>query len=131
MSVLSPATTSSSAPPPPQAFPKFDAKNFQSLPSLPLPINPHLSFVLRSNPNARLCCLHAALSPQPPPESDPPPEKDLVRPKGIFASFSRLQDRVQIFLAVLFWMSLFFWSSAWDGRNNGRGRPNKGSLFRR
>uniref|UniRef100_A0A2P2PNA9 Uncharacterized protein n=1 Tax=Rhizophora mucronata TaxID=61149 RepID=A0A2P2PNA9_RHIMU len=47
------------------------------------------------------------------------------------ASISRFQDRVQIFMAVLFWMSLFFWSSAWDGRNRGHGRPNKGSRFRR
>uniref|UniRef100_A0A7N2LMR0 Uncharacterized protein n=1 Tax=Quercus lobata TaxID=97700 RepID=A0A7N2LMR0_QUELO len=46
---------------------------------------------------------------------------------GLAASLSKFQDRVQIFLAVLFWMSLFFWASAWDGRD----RPNKGSRFRR
>lgn len=45
----------------------------------------------------------------------------------IATSLSKIQDRVQIFFAVLFWMSLFFWASAWDGRN----RPNKGSRFRR
>ncbi|KAJ6947488.1 hypothetical protein NC651_002009 [Populus alba x Populus x berolinensis] len=47
------------------------------------------------------------------------------------ATLSQLQDRVQIFLAVLFWMSLFFWASIWDGKNNGRGRLNKGSRFKR
>ncbi|KAF2299675.1 hypothetical protein GH714_002333 [Hevea brasiliensis] len=46
-----------------------------------------------------------------------------------FGTLSRLQDRVQIFLAVLFWMSLFFWASAWDGRNNG-GRSNKDPIRR-
>ncbi|KAJ6715258.1 TRANSMEMBRANE PROTEIN [Salix viminalis] len=50
---------------------------------------------------------------------------------GIAATLSRLQDRVQIFLAVLFWMSLFFWASVWDGKNNGKGRLNKGSRPKR
>ncbi|KAM3747837.1 hypothetical protein ACB098_05G065200 [Castanea mollissima] len=62
---------------------------------------------------------HASATPGPPPDSDPP--------TGLAASLSKFQDRVQIFLAVLFWMSLFFWASAWDGRD----RPNKGSRFRR
>lgn len=39
------------------------------------------------------------------------------------------KDTLQIFFAVLFWMSLFFWSCAWDRGNNGR--PNKGSRFRK
>ncbi|KAJ9190033.1 hypothetical protein P3X46_001270 [Hevea brasiliensis] len=130
MAILSPATTARSAQPPPQAFPKLNAKNYQS-PSL-IPINSQFQFLsLRSNSNSHPCRLHAALSPQPAPQSDPPPEKDPVRPRGIFGTLSRLQDRVQIFLAVLFWMSLFFWASAWDGRNNGGGRSNKGSRFRR
>lgn len=34
---------------------------------------------------------------------------------------SRLQDRIRIFFAVLFWMALFFWGSAWDGNNNSGG----------
>jgi len=46
---------------------------------------------------------------------------------GVAASLSKFQDRVQIFFAVLFWMTLFFWASAWDGRN----RPNNGSKFRK
>jgi len=45
----------------------------------------------------------------------------------VATSLSKIQDRIQIFFAVLFWMSLFFWASAWDGRN----RPDKGSRFRR
>ncbi|KAH8520888.1 hypothetical protein Peur_039670 [Populus x canadensis] len=81
-----------------------------------------------TSPTTRLRRCHAALSPLPPPQSDPPPGKD---PQGIAATLSRLQDRVQIFLAVLFWMSLFFWASVWDGKNNGRGRLNKGSRFKR
>ncbi|GMY34033.1 hypothetical protein FCV25MIE_29275 [Fagus crenata] len=68
-----------------------------------------------------------AVNPGPPPDSDPPPQNDPVHLTGPVASLSKFQDRVQIFLAVLFWMSLFFWASAWDGRN----RPNKGSPFRR
>ncbi|KAK4837736.1 hypothetical protein QYF36_008034 [Acer negundo] len=59
-----------------------------------------------------------------PPQFDPPPENDSSLIKG----FSRIQDRVRIFLAVLFWMSLFFWASVWDKSNGG---PKKGSRFRR
>ncbi|OAY52814.1 uncharacterized protein LOC110613554 [Manihot esculenta] len=123
MAILYPATFAGFA---------HHAKNFPSLLSPRFPINFHLQFLpLRSNPHAHVRRLHAALSPQPPPQSDPPPEMDPVRPKGMFGTLSGLQDRVQIFLAVLFWMSLFFWSSAWGGRNNGSGRPNKGSRFRK
>ncbi|CBI36319.3 probable methyltransferase PMT11 [Vitis vinifera] len=68
-------------------------------------------------------------SPPPPPESDPPPQNDPVPLTGLVATFSRFQDSIQIFFAVLFWLSLFFWASAWDGRNGGR--PNKGSRLRR
>ncbi|XP_062089858.1 uncharacterized protein LOC133796385 [Humulus lupulus] len=63
--------------------------------------------------------------PPSPPESDPTPGPPRI--KGLAASFSKFQDRMQIFFAVLFWMSLFFWTCAWDERN----RPNKGSRFRR
>ncbi|KAK7294090.1 hypothetical protein RJT34_16973 [Clitoria ternatea] len=67
-----------------------------------------------------------AAAPGPPPS---PPENDSTRLQeaDVAASLSKIQDRIQIFFAVLFWMSLFFWASAWDGRN----RPNKGSRFRR
>ncbi|KAG5026100.1 hypothetical protein GLYMA_08G212200v4 [Glycine max] len=74
----------------------------------------------------RLPRCHAA-SPGPP---LPPSENDSSRHlKGadVATSLSKIQDRIQIFFAVLFWMSLFFWASAWDGRN----RPDKGSRFRR
>jgi hypothetical protein len=40
-------------------------------------------------------------------------------------SLSKLQDRVRIFFAVLFWMSLFFWGSAWDGPNNSGGKKRQ------
>ncbi|RDX63537.1 hypothetical protein CR513_58028, partial [Mucuna pruriens] len=67
-----------------------------------------------------------AASPGPP---LPPSGNDSRHLKGadVATSLSKIQDRIQIFFAVLFWMSLFFWASAWDGRN----RPNKGSRFRR
>ncbi|XP_027344661.1 uncharacterized protein LOC113857115 isoform X2 [Abrus precatorius] len=65
-----------------------------------------------------------AASPGPPP---PPPGNDSRHYRDLAASLSKIQDRIQIFFAVLFWMSLFFWASASDGRN----RPNKGSKFRR
>ncbi|XP_029129290.1 uncharacterized protein LOC114914921 [Cajanus cajan] len=67
-----------------------------------------------------------AASPGPP---LPPSGNDSKHLKGadVATSLSNIQDRIQIFFAVLFWMSLFFWASAWDGRN----RPNKGSGFRK
>ncbi|KAE9584557.1 hypothetical protein Lalb_Chr25g0279351 [Lupinus albus] len=63
----------------------------------------------------------------PPHQTDPPPGNHSEHLQDLAASLSEIQDRVQIFFAVLFWMSLFFWYSAWDGRN----RPNNGSRFRR
>ncbi|GMI78107.1 hypothetical protein HRI_001480000 [Hibiscus trionum] len=51
------------------------------------------------------------------------------RGTGLVGKLSRFQDRARIFFAVLFWMSLFFWYSALDGRNSDK--PNKGSRFRR
>ncbi|XVF26582.1 hypothetical protein REPUB_Repub14bG0030100 [Reevesia pubescens] len=85
---------------------------------------PSLPVQLRSNSNTRLPrSLSAGPRPPSPPEAGPP------RPPGFIGKLSRFQDRAQIFFAVLFWMSLFFWSSAWDGRNSGG--PNKGSRFRR
>ncbi|PIN22031.1 hypothetical protein CDL12_05250 [Handroanthus impetiginosus] len=63
------------------------------------------------------------------PQSEPPSKKHLPPSSGVTAAFARFQDTLQIFFAVLFWMSLFFWSSAWGGRDGG-GR-NKGSRFRK
>ncbi|KAL4290260.1 hypothetical protein GQ457_14G005460 [Hibiscus cannabinus] len=82
---------------------------------IPLPVR------LRSNSTAHPPrCISAGPRPPSPPDSDPP---------GFVGKLSRFQDRAQIFFAVLFWMSLFFWYSAWDGRNSDK--PNKGSRFRR
>ncbi|KVI06039.1 uncharacterized protein LOC112509444 [Cynara cardunculus var. scolymus] len=70
-----------------------------------------------------------ATSPHPPspPESGPPPGEEEDSDSGSVASLSRFQESVQIFFAVLFWMSLFFWSSVWDGRK--KGRSDKGPRF--
>ncbi|RLN43142.1 uncharacterized protein C2845_PM01G39190 [Panicum miliaceum] len=61
----------------------------------------------------------AAAGPSPPSSSEPPP------PSGWQERLSRLQDRARIFFAVLFWMSLFFWGSAWDGSNNSGGKKRQ------
>lgn len=47
---------------------------------------------------------------------------------GLVGAVTRIQDRVKIFLAVLFWMSLFFWVTVTDGRGKGKGK--KGSRFK-
>ncbi|KAK6148971.1 hypothetical protein DH2020_016496 [Rehmannia glutinosa] len=84
--------------------------------------NLHRSFPFKRNLWSGRC--HATS-----PESEPPSKKSLAPFSGVTASFTRFQDTLQIFFAVLFWMSLFFWSSAWDGGNGGR--RNKGSRFRK
>ncbi|KAF7847561.1 hypothetical protein BT93_L2839 [Corymbia citriodora subsp. variegata] len=89
-------------------------------PSLPSPLSPSA----RPRPHRPL---GAARGQPSPPESGPPPEIGSRGLRSVAASLSRLQDSVQIFFAVLFWMSLFFWASAWDRRN----RPSKGSRSRR
>ncbi|KAK9232249.1 hypothetical protein WN943_022494 [Citrus x changshan-huyou] len=99
----------------------------QSPPTISSPFYPHRPSLplLRktpSRPHLRSCL---AASPGPAPQSNPPPPDDPIQPTG----FSKLQDRIRIFIAVLFWMSLFFWASAFDNRNNGT--PNKGSRFRK
>ncbi|CAI0474542.1 unnamed protein product [Linum tenue] len=73
-----------------------------------------------------------------PPQSDPPPNKEPLTLEGLVEGISGFQERVRIFFAVFVWMSLFFWYSAWDGRNKGGGggggiMPNKRSRspFRR
>ncbi|EOA32893.1 hypothetical protein CARUB_v10016209mg [Capsella rubella] len=47
---------------------------------------------------------------------------------GLVGAVTRIQDRVKIFLAVFFWMSLFFWVTVTDGRGKGKGK--KGSRFK-
>ncbi|WJX48784.1 hypothetical protein P8452_35303 [Trifolium repens] len=108
-------------------FPRF----FSTLSPSPIfSIHPHRPFkplTFSSTSLRPLRCRAAAPDPPPPHNSDPPPGKDSTQLQNVTASLSKFQDRVQIFFAVLFWMSLFFWASAWDGRN----RPNKGSRFRK
>ncbi|KAK3164419.1 hypothetical protein QOZ80_1AG0017820 [Eleusine coracana subsp. coracana] len=62
----------------------------------------------------------AAARPSPPSSEPPPPS-----PHGWQESLTKLQDKVRIFFAVLFWMSLFFWGSAWDGPNNSGGKKQR------
>ncbi|KAH7867343.1 hypothetical protein Vadar_032236 [Vaccinium darrowii] len=89
---------------------------------LPFSFQSHCLSPSNLNPWRSRC---SAVSPRRPPLADPePPSSD-----GPEETFDRLQDTIHIFFAVLFWMSLFLWSSAWDGGNNGR--PNKGSRFGR
>ncbi|KAG2537378.1 guanine nucleotide-binding protein G(s) subunit alpha isoforms XLas-like [Panicum virgatum] len=69
-------------------------------------------------PSPSIRC-RAAAGPSPPSSEPPPP------PSGWQERLSRLQDRARIFFAVLFWMSLFFWGSAWDGSNNSGGKKSQ------
>ncbi|KAL7139959.1 hypothetical protein ABFS83_09G088000 [Erythranthe nasuta] len=95
---------------------------FSPLSSSSSKTNLHRSFPLKRIPWSGRC--HAA-GPQP----EPPSEEQLSPLSGVKTTFTRFQDTLQIFFAVLFWISLFFWSSAWD-RGNG-GRPNNGPRFRK
>ncbi|XP_039034009.1 uncharacterized protein LOC120170011 isoform X2 [Hibiscus syriacus] len=90
-----------------------------SIPPLKLhPLLRSLPVRLRSISTTRAPrCISAAPRPPPPPESDSP---------GLVGKLYRFKDRAWIFFAVLFWLSLFFWYSAWDGRNS-----DKGSRFRK
>ncbi|WZZ29058.1 hypothetical protein YC2023_012459 [Brassica napus] len=54
--------------------------------------------------------------PPSPPTPDPPPPENTTQLEGLVGAVTRVQDRVKIFLAVLFWMSLFFWVTVTDGR---------------
>lgn len=87
----------------------------------------HRSCLLSSSPPTKWSPRCRATSPGPP--STPPPGENPSHSSGLISRFSRVQDTVRIFFAVLFWMSLFFWSCVWDGRNGGR--PKNGSRFRR
>ncbi|KAI3463408.1 hypothetical protein Pfo_020071 [Paulownia fortunei] len=85
-------------------------------------INLHRSFPSKRNSWLGRCQA-ASSPPEPPSKKHPPPYS------GVKASLARFQDTLQIFFAVLFWMSLFLWSCAWDGGDSGR--RNKGSQFRK
>ncbi|XP_015947677.1 uncharacterized protein LOC107472687 isoform X2 [Arachis duranensis] len=88
-------------------------------PSLTPSVHPLSTTVLLRQ--RRFSCRAASPGPPPAPGTDPPPGNDSGMLRDLAASLSKIQDRAQIFFAVLFWVSLFFWASAWDGRN----RPNK------
>ncbi|KAK1364034.1 E3 ubiquitin-protein like [Heracleum sosnowskyi] len=79
-----------------------------------------------SNPNA-WSGTSRATTPSPP--SPPDPDKIPTPPPGDPMTLSRFKDVAQVFVGVLFWMGVFFWASAWDGRDNGK--SDKGSRFRR
>ncbi|KAJ4953016.1 hypothetical protein NE237_029848 [Protea cynaroides] len=126
-----------------QAFPSYtDAASGFSLsrhrslisstlnPKFHSPCHLHLSFPgCTSQPYAFSYRRYSTNPGHPPPESEPPFDNDLMSTAGLDATFSRFQDRVQIFFAVLFWMSLFFGACAWGEKDDGT--PSKGSRFRR
>ncbi|XVE89096.1 hypothetical protein DITRI_Ditri19aG0123000 [Diplodiscus trichospermus] len=97
----------------------FNSKTSESAIFSPrfLPLSPSLAVGLRFSSTRFLRCLPAGPGPPSPPGSD------TSHTPGLAGKLSRFQDRAQIFFAVLFWMSLFFWASASDGRNSGR--PSK------
>ncbi|KAG8388275.1 hypothetical protein BUALT_Bualt02G0108700 [Buddleja alternifolia] len=101
-------------------------------------INLHRSFPYKRNSWSGRC---GATNPQsePPSKENSPPSSDIILVRilsdciyvsGVTSTFARFKDTLQIFFAVLFWMSLFFWSSAWDGGNSS-GKRDKGSRFRK
>uniref|UniRef100_A0A7N0ZU22 Uncharacterized protein n=1 Tax=Kalanchoe fedtschenkoi TaxID=63787 RepID=A0A7N0ZU22_KALFE len=111
---------------------------FYFLPSAVSPLSANLFFAgffsmkrpyLHSSPNLRARFPRCLAATPPPPDSTPSSDPDLVRSSGLDVKFMRLKDTVQIFFAVLFWMSLFFWACVWDDKNSGN--PTKGSRFRR
>ncbi|KAJ4886587.1 Uncharacterized protein Rs2_26335 [Raphanus sativus] len=77
----------------------------------------------------RLRRIAVAGGPPSPPSPDPPPPENTTQLEGLVGAVTRIQDRVKIFLAVLFWMSLFFWVTVTDGRGKG-GKGKKGSRFK-
>ncbi|KAL1564020.1 hypothetical protein AAHA92_06428 [Salvia divinorum] len=90
---------------------------------IPAPVNhrrpqPPKHYCLTTTTNRFLSCCATSSPSEPPPENQIPPSSG-VSPK----------DTLQIFFAVLFWMSLFFWSCAWDRGNSGR--SDKGPRFRK
>ncbi|XP_028791596.1 uncharacterized protein LOC114747435 [Neltuma alba] len=105
------------------AFSNSSNPSFFPIPPRPLfqPLTSHCTMGCHGR------CRAASPRPPPPPRIDPPPGNNPRKLQGLSTSLSKIKDRVQIFFAVLFWMSLFFWASAWNGRN----KPNKGSRRRR
>ncbi|KAK4350248.1 hypothetical protein RND71_029561 [Anisodus tanguticus] len=120
-------STANSVAPPPRCSPSSSNLLFSSfMLNLQSSINHSYSY---PNTSSGRCWATSAGPPSPPQTEPPNNEEDTSSSPGIMASFSKAQDTMRIFFAVLFWMSLFFWYSVWDGKNDGR--PNKGSRFRR
>ncbi|GAB2293622.1 hypothetical protein Dimus_027835 [Dionaea muscipula] len=93
------------------------------------PLHSFIRFPSNRNLTTRHCCSCSPAPPEAPPQPDPPPVKIRKRFAGAAVNFSKFQEGMRIFFAVLFWLSLFFWASAWDGRDNGR--KSKGNRFKR
>ncbi|XP_039063761.1 uncharacterized protein LOC120208601 [Hibiscus syriacus] len=106
------------------SFERFNSDSLQFL-CFPPKFHPHrpsLPIRLCSDSNTRSPrCQSAGPGPPSPPDSNTP------SPPGFVGKLFVFQDQVWIFFAVLFWMSLFFWSPASDGGNSSR--PDKGSRF--
>ncbi|KAL1195326.1 hypothetical protein V5N11_013728 [Cardamine amara subsp. amara] len=88
------------------------------------------SLFLFATPNRVRRIAVAPLGPPTPPSPDPPPPKTTTELTSIVGVASVIQDRVKIFLALLIWISLFFWASAIQGRGRGNGKGKKGSRFK-
>ncbi|XP_010545894.1 PREDICTED: uncharacterized protein LOC104818136 [Tarenaya hassleriana] len=97
-------------------------------PLFPPPSRLHRQTLLVAAPGSARC-LAVAPGPPSPPGPGPPPPRNTNNLGGIARTISTIEDRVKIFFAVLFWMSLFFWASVSDGRGEGK-RKKKGSPFK-
>ncbi|CAH2036495.1 unnamed protein product [Thlaspi arvense] len=97
-------------------------------PSIPPPsrLHPQTLFLAAAPLRVRRIAV-SPLRPPTPPSPDPPPPRST---KSIVEVASMIQDRVQIFLALLIWISLFFWASALQGKDRGNGKGKKGSRFK-
>uniref|UniRef100_A0ACD5VXU1 Uncharacterized protein n=1 Tax=Avena sativa TaxID=4498 RepID=A0ACD5VXU1_AVESA len=126
--LLSPMATTSSLPLPPlpsstrtcSALPPVRPSCFRFKSKPPPPAAVSLLPLGRGCRSWRSFRCPSAARPLPPSSGPPPPSSQDWQEK-----LSRLQDTVRIFFAVLFWMSLFFWGSAWGGSNNSGGKKRQ------
>eukprot|EP00268_Persea_americana_P042051 TRINITY_DN4204_c0_g1_i1.p1 TRINITY_DN4204_c0_g1~~TRINITY_DN4204_c0_g1_i1.p1 ORF type:complete len:132 (-),score=18.21 TRINITY_DN4204_c0_g1_i1:178-573(-) len=120
-SFLSSLSPPPSTPPPPSPNPAKSSSHLRPSFSC-LPPSPRTC----SRPRHVTC---ASGRPSPVPEDPLGKDSTTGFDLGLEVTFYRIRDGMQIFFSVLFWMSIFFWACAWDGRDNTR--PRKGSRFRR
>ncbi|ESQ30193.1 hypothetical protein EUTSA_v10011859mg [Eutrema salsugineum] len=101
-------------------------------PSIPPPSRLHpQTLFLAATPHRIRCIAVASLRPPTPPTPDPPPPRNTTDLANLVEVASMIHDRVKIFLALLIWISLFFWASALQGRGRGKGKgKKKGSRFK-